>query len=148
MCLEECQHMAHAMFVKYAHTGIHILTKGHSCLTDQGGQAPIHSSWWQDHNLLVQTARKGYTNHFQGSEQCWLQAAALNHPGTTGAPEEAPVIQMEGLQIKWAVSTVGFCQRRQVDKPLTSRHTLGPNCAIHRPHGTKRKQTNDDYLAQ
>lgn len=71
--------------------GIHILTTGHkSCLTDQGGQAPIHSSWWQDHNLLVQTARKGYTNHFQGLEQCWLQAAVLNHPETTGAPEEAP----------------------------------------------------------
>lgn len=29
-------------------------------------------------------------NHVQGLEQCWLQAAVLNHPETTGAAEEAP----------------------------------------------------------
>lgn len=91
MCLLECQLMACAVFVKYAHTGIHILTTGHkSCLTDQGRKASIHSSQGQDHHLLVQTARIGYTNHFQGLEQCWLRAAARNHPETTGALEEVP----------------------------------------------------------
>lgn len=87
-------------------------------------------------------------NHVQGLGQGWLQTAVLNHPETTGAAEEAPVIQMEALQIKWAVSTMGFCQRWQVDKPLTPRHTLGPSCAIYHPDGIKRKQTHDDSLAQ
>lgn len=60
-------------------------------------------------------------------QQLRIVPSILYQPESRASPGQAPCDKERWAAEQWAVTTIDVCQRWQMDKPLTSRYTLGPS---------------------